>query len=879
MQGQAGSVRSKNGAQSGTQPMNGSQAGPSPQMMQSIRKTIEDLPRYYYSKSVELIDKTAVQLVYLAYALSQGMENSFNEMDQQEATNAQIQLKNSDPFKAWHRSFEDFIDGTLKKTISLLKAYPIDEATASEPKIKQVGEKMKFEAFQGEANSAGKQRVDYICWGLREISILLMGARRGAGQSQDPLSALPKKRKMVRDTEDGRKVTGRTNKTGNTQEYNESGLWTNPQSDRATITEKRAAYWGQKSSEHSKLPARDSILRSRQSIENPAPAKTIHLPRIKAAGLRHSKALSARSLDRNLSLFHNPPTVYQNLDDSNQRHTNPTLRPFLRARSLSKKDDSEDLDMSPTPSPSPFKKSRKAFKLGESPKEVRPIEGLSIRGSLKEARLRRSMMKPRKSEEIREPIRVGPAEEGKIEEGIYLRVVKERKVEGPLEAEKIVEGAYFTVEKPVFDVAGINQDALVIEESIEEFKKDIAPVPVSFVVAPAEETGELEKIRIVKAQPILHPQNCKENLGLHFYSEIEEQTINFEEEPTLLEEQAMDSNKQDLKQAPPVENLRESPEQPLYDNVAPQPEDYCEETEGFTYMRPAPLEDNYAPEPEDYQEDNEVFRYERPAQIDDNVAPAPEDYCEEMEAFRYERPAQIDDNVAPAPEDYCEEMEAFRYERPTAVDDNIAPEPEDYCEEMEAFRYERPAKIDDNIAPEPEDYCEENETFRYERPPLQTQKTVELHKPSSLLDQPSLDSNHRPPTPLAPPLRPLSPQSTVLIDSVSASLRKTVPPTQLELEPIACSLEQGYFPNKTKEQDGGNLGPLTDRPTEDKANSGGGVNCEWEEAQIERSPTPSTPPKTEVVQTEAKNPQQAVKPVFKAENTEVALLLSSSLLQ
>src|SRR3990167_2494458 len=72
----------------------------------SIQRALEDLPNYFYGKGVELIDKSAMQAVYFAFGIAQGLEAAFSNKFGESSANVQISLKNSKEFKEWHRGVE-----------------------------------------------------------------------------------------------------------------------------------------------------------------------------------------------------------------------------------------------------------------------------------------------------------------------------------------------------------------------------------------------------------------------------------------------------------------------------------------------------------------------------------------------------------------------------------------------------------------------------------------------------------------------------------------------------------------------------------------------------------------------------------------------------
>ncbi len=155
----------------------------------TIKKATESLPQYFYAKTVELIDKSAMQNVYVSFALAQGMDAAFSGKFDESAANVQISLKNSKEFKEWHRSMEDFIDDSIYKSRKLIKNFSaiIMKLTANPRLQDYVWMVQSFDYFKDRYDvTAQLEKKNMTCWGLKEICDLLESAREKTGA---PLAA------------------------------------------------------------------------------------------------------------------------------------------------------------------------------------------------------------------------------------------------------------------------------------------------------------------------------------------------------------------------------------------------------------------------------------------------------------------------------------------------------------------------------------------------------------------------------------------------------------------------------------------------------------------------------------------------------------------
>jgi hypothetical protein len=146
----------------------------------SIQRCLEDLPNYFYGKGVELIDKSAMQAVYFAFSIAQGMDAAFSNKFGESSANVQISLKNSKEFKEWHRGVEDFIDDVLKGTRHHLKKFAsvIKSVTGNESLANQVKVLQSFDYFKDRTDLAAQMdSSNFTAWGLSEVSKLLDIAR------------------------------------------------------------------------------------------------------------------------------------------------------------------------------------------------------------------------------------------------------------------------------------------------------------------------------------------------------------------------------------------------------------------------------------------------------------------------------------------------------------------------------------------------------------------------------------------------------------------------------------------------------------------------------------------------------------------------------
>ena len=81
---------------------------------------INNLPRFYNAKSIELIDKLSSVLTLLSSGLSYTM-GSFFKGKNGRSTNLSSTLKESKYFKAWHREVEDTFDDLSEKVKEFIK--------------------------------------------------------------------------------------------------------------------------------------------------------------------------------------------------------------------------------------------------------------------------------------------------------------------------------------------------------------------------------------------------------------------------------------------------------------------------------------------------------------------------------------------------------------------------------------------------------------------------------------------------------------------------------------------------------------------------------------------------------------------------------------
>ena len=154
--------------------------GPTVKNHPPIQESIENLPNFFYGKSVELIDKTAMLSVYIAFAISQGMEAAFSDKYDTTATKVQLSLKNSKEFKEWHRTVEDFIDDTIKQSRKLMKMFSevVYGVTNKEKLRDYVAVVQSFDFFKDRVDLAFQmERMSLTAWGLKELSKLLDKAR------------------------------------------------------------------------------------------------------------------------------------------------------------------------------------------------------------------------------------------------------------------------------------------------------------------------------------------------------------------------------------------------------------------------------------------------------------------------------------------------------------------------------------------------------------------------------------------------------------------------------------------------------------------------------------------------------------------------------
>src|SRR3990167_3544637 len=175
-------MHSKTSRGAGTQNHNTSEhSGFSFQIYPTIQYSLENLSNFFYGKSVELIDKAAMQAVYFAFSLAQGMDAAFSGKFDELPANVQISLKNSKEFKEWHRSVEDYLDESLMSYRKLLNKFSniVGAATNNDRLKEYVSVVQSFDYFQDRSNVASKiEKVNLVCWGLKEMSQLLLNHSR-----------------------------------------------------------------------------------------------------------------------------------------------------------------------------------------------------------------------------------------------------------------------------------------------------------------------------------------------------------------------------------------------------------------------------------------------------------------------------------------------------------------------------------------------------------------------------------------------------------------------------------------------------------------------------------------------------------------------------
>jgi hypothetical protein len=257
-------------------------SGFSHQLYPTIQNAVESLPNFFYAKTVELIDKAAMQTVFFSFSLAQSMEAALGGKFGEASTNVQISLKNSAEFKLWHRDVEDFLDEMAEMSRELLANFPsvIHAATGNSNLSEYVRTLQSFDYFKDRTNVASKlENINLNSWGLEEIAKLILNQGReycGIGVDFDDTveedigSRFKRKFKLGVKTEIAEEPVGMTDRSKSKSGKNPL---TGNRESREASTSRKVSVSRDKSSEAGSLSRREAVQKplSRGNIDGETP--------------------------------------------------------------------------------------------------------------------------------------------------------------------------------------------------------------------------------------------------------------------------------------------------------------------------------------------------------------------------------------------------------------------------------------------------------------------------------------------------------------------------------------------------------------------------------------------------------------------------------